>query len=338
MPRDPRSLAVVVVGAGAMGTLLAHAFATSGHRVAVVDRPPRVRQILRDGLRVQRDGVETNAAVAAYDRAAEAPIADVVFLATKAHQLRSVAPTLTDWLGRDATVVTLQNGIPWWYFQGTDGLHAGRRLTSVDPDGALEQAIDWRRIVGCVAYPAASMDAQGCVRHVEGDHFPIGELDGVTRERTTTIADLLRGAGFRSRVLDDVRAELWLKAWGNLSLNPISALTGATMAEICEHPDTRRLVATMMGEAHAIAESLGIRFRHTIEKRIEGARAVGAHKTSMLQDLERGEPLELDALLKCVIELGHITERRTTALEAVYACTALLDRTRRAARSRDAGT
>ncbi len=333
MAQVPRK--VVVVGAGAVGTLLAHAFATAGHCVAVIDRAWRTRQIQRDGLRVWRDGVEARASVAAYEDFADTPAADVVFLATKTYHLPSVAPALTAWLGRETSVITLQNGIPWWYFHGTGGAHDGRRLRSVDPDGVLERAIDWRRVVGCVAYPAASMDAAGRVQHVEGDHFPVGELDGIARERTSMIAELLRSGGFRSRVLDDVRSEIWLKAWGNLSLNPISALTGATMAEICNFPATRALVGTMMAEAQAIAESLGIRFRHSIEKRIEGASAVGAHKTSMLQDLERGEPLELDALLKSVIELGHITGQQTTALEAVYACAALLDQKRRTCDSRN---
>jgi 2-dehydropantoate 2-reductase len=317
------------VGAGAIGTLLGHTLASAGHRVTMIDLPRRVAQIRRDGLRLVRDGTELRpATVHACDDPCGAPNADFVFLATKAYHLPLVAPRLTTLLSRAAAVVTVQNGIPWWYFYGHGGPLDGRRLTSLDPDGVLEAAIDARQIVGCVAYPAASMDAEGRVHHVEGDHFPLGELDGVPKERTTAIAELLKRAGFRSRVLTDLRAEIWLKAWGALSLNPISALTGATMAEICDYPATHALVSAMMREAQAIAESLGIRFRHTIEKRIDGARAVGSHKTSMLQDLERGEPLELDALLASVIELGEITRCATTTLRAVHACAALLDRKR----------
>ena len=213
MLETPNDVSVAVVGAGAIGTLLGHTLASAGHRVTMIDLPRRVAQIRRDGLRLVRDGTELRpATVHACDDPCGAPNADFVFLATKAYHLPLVAPRLTTLLSRAAAVVTVQNGIPWWYFYGHGGPLDGRRLTSLDPDGVLEAAIDARQIVGCVAYPAASMDAEGRVHHVEGDHFPLGELDGVPKERTTAIAELLKRAGFRSRVLTDLRAEIWLKA------------------------------------------------------------------------------------------------------------------------------
>ncbi len=223
-------------------------------------------------------------------------------------------------------IVTVQNGIPWWYFHKHGGEFDGRQLESLDPDGTLGKNIDGDKIVGCVVYPAGAVDAPGVIRHVEGDRFPVGELDGSTTERVQTLHDTLVNAGFQSRILDDIRSEIWLKAWGNLSFNPISALTHATLVDICQFAETRKLAETMMGEAQAIAEKLGITFRHTIEKRIAGAEGVGAHKTSMLQDVEAGRSLETEALIGAILELGQITETPAPAIEAVYACVKLLNK------------
>lgn len=322
---------VAVVGMGAMGTLLAHGMARGGHTVTVLDRRRRVEQIRSDGLVVvATDGTESRAEVAMAIEDAEAGgVHDAVFLATKAHQVPEVAPHLGSLMSADSSVVTIQNGIPWWYFHRYAGDLCGCRLLSLDPSGAIERSIDSRRVVGCVAYPAAHIDADGRAHHVEGTSLPVGELDGSELPRTRQLVDLLTSAGFKSRILGDIRSEIWLKAWGALSLNPVSALTRATMEEICIDKLTRDLVATMMQEAQTVAEALGVTFRHTIDKRIEGARLVGRHKTSMLQDLERGEPLELDALLGSVIELGGMIGRDTPTLRAVYACTALLDKLNR---------
>jgi len=191
----------------------------------------------------------------------------------------------------------------------------------------LEKNIDSARIIGCVVYPAAGVPEPGVIKHVEGDRFPIGELDGRHSERVQKLHDVLVKAGFRSRILDDIRSEIWLKAWGNLSFNPISALTHATLESICTMPETRNLAATMMAEAQDIAQKLGITFRHTIEKRIEGARNVGAHKTSMLQDVELGRSLEIEALVGAVLELGRIAETPAPSIAAVYACVKLLNKT-----------
>jgi 2-dehydropantoate 2-reductase len=229
-------------------------------------------------------------------------------------------------MGPGTMIVTVQNGIPWWYFHKHGGPHDGERLKSLDPSGVLTKKIDGDRIIGCVVYPAAAVPEPGVIRHVEGDRFPIGELDGSASERVQRLYDTLLNAGFRSRILDDIRSEIWLKAWGNLSFNPISALTHATLVEICQFPDTRNLAAAMMRESQAIAEKLGITFRHTIEKRIEGAESVGAHKTSMLQDVELGRSLEIEALMGAVLELGRMTEIPAPSISAVYACVKLLNK------------
>jgi 2-dehydropantoate 2-reductase len=232
-------------------------------------------------------------------------------------------------------VVTVQNGIPWWYFQKHGGEFDGRRLECLDPDGRIEANIGPERIIGCVVYPAAGVTAPGVIHHVEGDrfpvgeldNFPVGELDNTETERLQRVHDIIVEAGFRSRVLTSIRSEIWLKAWGNLSFNPISALTHATLVDMCEFPETRRLAEYMMREAAEIAGKLGIEFRHTIERRIEGARGVGAHKTSMLQDVEAGRSLEIEALVGSVMEMGRLTGTPCPHIDAVYACTKLLGQT-----------
>ena len=220
----------------------------------------------------------------------------------------------------------MQNGIPWWYFHNHGGPHDGKRLESLDPDGTLTKYIDGDRIIGCVVYPAAAVEAPGVIHHVEGDRFPLGELNGKVTDRANRLKDVLEAAGFRSRVLEDIRSEIWLKAWGNLSFNPISALTHATLVDICQFPETRLLAQHMMEEAQAVAEKLGITFRHTIEKRIAGAESVGAHKTSMLQDVEAGRSLETEALIGAVLELAKLTGTPAPHTSAVYACVKLLNK------------
>ncbi|RMD61588.1 MAG: 2-dehydropantoate 2-reductase, partial [Alphaproteobacteria bacterium] len=277
---------VCIVGAGAIGGLIAVRLALAGEEVTVIDCGAHLEAIRRNGLKlIWHDGTEYLATnLHATDSFAEAGAHDCIILALKAHHLPAVAPELNALYTPETTVVTVQNGIPWWYFQRHGGPYDGRRLETLDPDGVLEKNIDPQRIIGCVVYPAADVPTPGVIHHVEGDRLPIGELDGRESERIRRLHDMLVGAGFRSRILDDIRAEIWLKAWGNLSFNPISALTHATLEEICRFPETRALAATMMEEAQAIAHKLGITFRHTIEKRIAGAQSVGAHKTSMLQD------------------------------------------------------
>jgi 2-dehydropantoate 2-reductase len=324
---------VCIVGCGAVGGFLAVRIAALGHDVSVVDRGKRLAAIRERGIRlIGLDGSVRDARpVVATDRCGDCGPQDVVILAVKAHQLAQVAPELEPLLASGAPVVTTQNGIPWWYFHRHGGPHDGLRLRSLDPDGVLEQAIPGDRVLGCIVYPAIDVDEPGVVRHVEGDRLAVGEPDGSESARATALNELLVAAGFRSRVLTDLRSEIWLKAWGNLSFNPISALTRATLVEICQFPETRALAAAMMAEAQQVATRLGITFRHTIDARIAGAEKVGAHKTSMLQDLERGRALELDALVGSILELARLVEVPVPTIEAVHACTKLLDRTNVAA-------
>ncbi len=319
---------ICVVGAGAIGGLMGAKLAMAGEDVTVIDQGTHLAAIQERGLKlIWEDGSEHVATnIKAISSLAEAGPQDLVILATKAHYLESVARDVPALLRPDTAIVTVQNGIPWWYFHRHGGAFDGRRLESLDPTGVLGKHIDGDRIIGCVVYPAAAVTEPGVIHHVEGDRFPIGELDGSETERAKRLLDALVNAGFRSRIIDDIRAEIWLKAWGNLSFNPISALTHATLEEICQFPDTRKLAAEMMAEAQAIANKLGIRFRHTIEKRIAGAESVGAHKTSMLQDVELGRSLEVEALIGAVLELGKMTETPAPSVEAVYACVKLLNR------------
>jgi len=319
---------VCVVGAGAIGGLMGAKLALAGEDVTVIDQGAHLKAIQEHGLKlIWHDGTEQVAKIKkATDKVAEAGQQDLIILALKAHYLEQVARELPKIVGPDTTIVTVQNGIPWWYFHKHAGPFNGHRLETLDPDGTLGKHVDGDKIVGCVVYPAAAVEAPGVIHHVEGDRFPVGELDGKTTDRVQKLHDTLVKAGFKSRILDDIRSEIWLKAWGNLSFNPISALTHATLVDICQFPETRRLAATMMAEAQAIAEKLGITFRHTIEKRIEGAEGVGKHKTSMLQDVEAGRSLETEALVGAILELGKLTQTPAPAIEAVYACVKLLNK------------
>ena len=320
---------ICVVGAGAIGGLLGARFVLGGEsEVTLIDRGERLEALSAGLTLVEEDGNE--AAVTGYvatgDFDAPGP-QDVVVLATKAHEIESVAPRMPALFGPDTVVVTIQNGIPWWYFRRNPGAFEGRRIPSLDPDGVIEEHLPADRILGCVAYPAAVVLRPGVVRRVEGTYFPIGELDGSQSDRVQGVADLLVRSGFKTRILHDIRAEIWLKAWGNLSFNPISALTGATMRDIARAPATRDLAAQMMTEASAICDALGVTVRKTVEQRIAGAENVGAHKTSMLQDVESGQRLEHEALIGAVAELGRWTNVPTPAIDAVNACVVLLDET-----------
>ncbi len=319
---------VAIVGAGAMGTLLGHGFCTGDHEVSVLDLPNRVSQLQSTGklLVVTSDGVESEASpFLITSEYSEIGSQDVIVLATKSQHLPQIAEGVAALATDKTTIVTIQNGIPWWYLQGVSDDVDNARINCLDPDGLLDRFISPSQVVGCVAYPAACIEADGRVRHVEGTSFPVGELDGIARDRTHVVSSLFVSAGFKSRVIDDIRSEIWLKAWGALSINPISALTRATMEKICTFPESRELVAQMMREAQEVAEAFGASFRHTIERRIEGARAVGAHKTSMLQDVEAGRSLELDGLMCAVLELADLAGKAVPTIRNIYACTALLN-------------
>jgi 2-dehydropantoate 2-reductase len=319
---------VCVVGAGAIGGYMAVRLAHAGHTVSAIARGPHLAAIRANGLKlIEADRELVASDLTATDRVGDPGPQDVVLLALKAHQIVPVIDELPALLSPETVIVTLQNGIPWWYFQQIDGDYAGRVVETVDPGGVLLRAIDPRRVIGCIAYPAATVAEPGVIEHIEGNRFPVGELDGRDSDRVRMISGLFEEAGFKSRVLDDIRSEIWLKLWGNLAFNPISALTHATLVDICQFPLTRGLAATMMTEAQQVAERLGAHFRVPMERRIAGAESVGKHKTSMLQDVEAGKPLEVDGMLGVVVELAEMTGVAVPTLRALYACVSLLNRT-----------
>ena len=320
---------IAIVGAGAIGGLLGARLSLSGQDVALIARNRNLLAIEQHGFRlVEGDGSELHAPrVRAYADGGDAGPQDAVLLAVKAHQVKDVLPAMQGLLGPETAVVTMSNGLPWWYFQRLPGPYENRVLESVDPGGAIAAAIDPGRVIGSVVYPAAELVEPGKVRLVEGNRFTLGEPDGRRSPRIEALAQALTRAGFKAPISKDIRAEIWLKLWGTLSFNPISALSHATLEGICRDPDGRAVVEAMMREAQAVAGKLGVVFKISIDKRIAGAEAVGAHKTSMLQDVEQGRPLELEALVGSVVELGRITGVATPSIAAVHHLAALLSRT-----------
>jgi 2-dehydropantoate 2-reductase len=320
---------VAIVGAGAIGGYVGGVLAAAGEDVTFIARGANLDAIRRRGMTVVlEDGTEVVGPTAgAYERPSEAGPQDVVYLAVKAHQVTPIAGELSALCHETTSIVTMQNGIPWWYFQRLGGPYDGREVRSADPDGSIARAVDPARIIGSVVYPAANLVEPGVVHVVEGKRFTLGELDGRETPRVQAISASLTKAGLKAPITSDIRSEIWLKLWGNLSFNPISALTGATLVDLVQFPLTRELCIAMMREAETIANKLGVTFRVGIDRRMAGAEKVGAHKTSMLQDLEAGKPLELDALVGSVVELGRLTSTPTPHIDAVYACASLLSKT-----------
>ena len=311
---------VTIFGAGAIGGYLAAKLAITGRTdLSIVARGAHLEAIKANGLRLVEDSQEISVPVRAAAKAEELGAQDYVVLALKAHSLTPALDQIAPLLGEHTAVVTMQNGVPWWYFHGVGGPLEGTRLSAVDPGGAIWQRIGPERVIGSVVYPAVEVDAPGLVRHVEGRRFSLGEPSGERSERVTLLAEEMVKAGLQVPVRDDIRSEIWVKLWGNLSFNPISALTGSTLAGIVADEGTRTLARTMMLEAQAIGESLGVRFPIAVDRRIKGAGDVGEHKTSMLQDLERGRPMEIDALVTAVQELGRLTDKPTPTIDAVLA-------------------
>ena len=316
---------VCIVGAGAIGGYVAAKLSLAGSALSVVVRGANLAAVRANGLTLREAGEERVVkSIVATDKISDLDVQDMVILAMKAHQVTAVAEQLAPLLGPETTIVTMQNGIPFWYFQKHGGEFDGRRVESVDPGGIITDHISIERVIGCVVSPACEMVAPGVIQHIEGNRFPVGELDGAETPRVKAIAELFKNAGLKSPVLTKIRDEIWLKLWGNLTFNPISALTQATLVDICQFPPSRALAASMMTEAQTIANKLGVEFRVSLEKRIAGAEGVGKHKTSMLQDVEAGRALEIDALVGSVMELGRLTQTPTPHIEAVYACTSLL--------------
>ena len=318
-----------VVGAGAIGGYLGAKLALAGEHVTFIARNRNLAAINANGFRlILEDGTQQHAThVRAVQDMTEAGPQDVVLLTVKAHQVRDVLPALRALFGPGTMVVTMINGVPWWYFHKLAGPHESRTLESLDPDGMLAANIEPERVIGSVVYPAAELVEPGLVRVIEGNRFTLGEPDGSRSPRIEALSKAMINAGFKAPVSKDIRAEIWIKLWGNLSFNPISALTHATLEDICRFPASRALAAAMMHEGQAVAEKLGVVFRITLEQRLAGAEAVGAHKTSMLQDVEHGRALELQALVGSVIELGRITGTPTPTIEAIHAAASLLAKT-----------
>jgi 2-dehydropantoate 2-reductase len=312
---------IAVYGAGAIGGLLGARLARAGEDVTLIARGPHLEAMRRKGLKVSGIGGDFTVAPRATDNPAEAGAQDFVIVAVKAQAVAGIVDKMAPLLGPKTAVVMAVNGVPWWYFYGIDGPLRDRRLTSVDPDGKQWKLIGPQRAIGCVVYPAAEIVAPGELLHVEGDRFSLGEPDGSKSERVTALSRALIAAGLKAPVKADIRAEIWVKLWGNVAFNPISALTGATLKRICEDAGTRACAKAIMLEAQAVAAKLGITMPIDVEKRIDGAAGIGEHKTSMLQDFERGRSIELDAIVGAVAELGRIVEVPTPMVDAIYALT-----------------
>jgi 2-dehydropantoate 2-reductase len=320
---------IAIIGVGAIGGYLGVRLALAGEDVTFIARGAGLEALRARGIRlVNADGTEESIPqVRATDDYTAAGPQDAVILAMKAHQVEAIVGDVPKLFGSNTVVIPMQNGIPYWYFYGCPGELAGRRVHSVDPNGAIYEKISCERVIGCVVYPAAELIAPGVIKHVEGNRFPMGEPDGTRSERVASMARVFVGAGMQAPVLNDIRSEIWLKLWGNLTFNPISALSRATLAAICQYPLSRAVAAAMMSEAQIVAAKLGVTFRVPLDKRIAGAEKVGHHKTSMLQDVEAARSLEIDALLGSVVELARLTGTPTPHIDTVFALTKLLAKT-----------
>jgi 2-dehydropantoate 2-reductase len=316
---------ICVVGAGAIGGLLAVKLHAAGEDVSIVARGAHLAAIQDTGLTLIEEAGETKARLKATSNIADLGPQAVVILGVKAHQVSAIVNQLPHLYGPETMVLTAQNGIPWWYFFRLGGRFEGHRLESVDPGGRIAEYLPVERVIASVVYPAAEIMAPGVIKHIEGNRFSLAEIDNSETPRLKLLSETMTRAGFKAPIVSDVRAEIWTKLWGNMSFNPISALTHATLEGLCRYPLTRALAADLMHEAQSVGEALGIRFRISIEKRIAGGEAVGAHKTSMLQDVEAGRVLEADALLGSVIELSRLVGVATPHLDSVYALVKLLD-------------
>ncbi len=309
---------ICIYGAGAIGGYLGVQLALAGQEVTLIARGPHLEAMRREGVKLLIDGEERVAHPRCTDDPAEAGAQDVVIVTLKAHSAALVVDAMQPLLGPDTAVVSAVNGVPWWYFHRLPGPWEGQRIQAVDPGGVQWDGIGPERAIGCVVYPATEVVEPGVIRHLDGNRFTLGEPSGEKTPRVQAIADALKAAGFRAPVRD-IRNEIWVKLWGNLSFNPISALTLETLDVVATDPGTRAVAKAMMLEAQAIGEALGVRFAVDVERRIDGAAAVGAHRTSMLQDLERGRALEIDALVTAVQEMGRLVGVPTPTLDVVLA-------------------
>ena len=309
---------ICIYGAGAIGGYLGVQLALAGEDVTLIARGPHLEAMQKVGLKLLIDGEERVVHPACTSDPSEAGPQDYVIVTLKAHSAPAVVTPMQALLGPETAVVTTMNGVPWWYFYRVEGEWTNHRLESVDPGGVQWDGIGPERAIGCVVYPATEVVQPGVIRHIDGNRFALGEPSGEKSERVQGLAGALISAGFRSPIRR-IRDEIWMKLWGNLCFNPISALTLETLDVVATQAGTRGVSRAMMLEAQAIGEKLGVRFSVDVEKRMDGAAAIGAHRTSMLQDLERGRPMEIDALVTVVQEMGRLVEVATPTIDVVLA-------------------
>ena len=310
---------ICIYGAGAIGGYLGVQLALAGADVSLVARGAHLAAMKANGLKLLIDGEERVAHPRCTDNPADLGVQDVVIICLKAHSITGVIDAMQPLLGPKTRIVTAVNGIPYWYFYKHGNACEGSTLESIDPGGRQWSELGPERAIGCVVYPATEIEAPGVIRHIYGDRFPLGEPSGEVTGDVTALSALFEKAGLKAPVLENIRDEIWLKLWGNVSFNPISALTHATLDVLCSDPGTRAVTRSMMVEAQQIAETFGVKFRVDVDRRIEGGRKVGAHKTSMLQDLERGRPMEIDPLVTVVQEMGKLTKMPTPSIDTVLA-------------------
>ena len=319
---------IAIYGAGAIGGYMGAELSLAGADVTLIARGPHLAAMQANGLMLRKDGAERVARPNCVEDPADAGPQDYVVVTLKAHSVPPIVDSMQPLLGPDTAVVTAVNGVPWWYFYKLPGDYENHRVDSVDPGGVQWDGLGPERAIGCVVYPACEIVEPGVVEHLEGDRFSLGEPDGERSERALALAQVLVSAGLKAPVRPRIRDEIWVKLWGNLAFNPLSALTRATLDVIAGTPETRAIARAMMVEAQAIADALGVKFAIDVDKRIAGAEAVGAHKTSMLQDLERNRPMEIDALVTAVQELGRIVDVKTPTIDIVLGLICQLGRTR----------
>jgi len=318
---------ICIFGAGAIGGYMGVKLAQAGADVSLVARGPHLAAMQQNGLRLIEEGQEHKVSVSASDTPSDLGEQDYIIVTLKAHSVPPVVEKMRPLIGKNTTIVSGVNGVPWWYFHKIGGPLEGTRLHSVDPDDAQWNGFGPDNVLGCVVYPAAEVIEPGVIKHIEGNRFSLGEPDGSKSERAIALSQALSAAGLKAPVRPKLRDEIWVKLWGNLSFNPISALTHATLDVLCTDEGTRPIARAMMLEAQEIAEKLGVKFPIDVERRIDGGAAVGAHRTSMLQDLDQGRPMEIDALVASVQELGKITQTPTPIIDTVLGLVRLRART-----------
>jgi 2-dehydropantoate 2-reductase len=308
---------ICIYGAGAIGAYLGAQLAKTDCEVSFIARGPHLDAMRANGLTLRMGGEEQNYAIRCADDPAELGPQDYVIMTLKAHSVAPIVEKIKPLLGPDTAVVTAQNGILWWYFHALPGIWGNAHLESVDPGGKIWNTLGPERAIGCVVYPSCEIVAPGVVQHLDGNRFMLGEPDGSKSERAAALSRLLTEAGLKAPVRRKIRDDIWFKLLGNATFNPISVLTGATLEQMGNDPGVRDVIFRMMTEAEAVATRLGVRFAMSIDKRIEGGAQVGAHKTSMLQDYEAGRPLELDALVAAVSEIGRLVDSPTPTIDAM---------------------